>query len=324
MRALFLLLTIASGSLYGQKVINLYDGTPPNAKIVNAPPHAVVERSSRQFVTDVTVPTLTLFLPAKEKSTGTAVLICPGGGYSVVAELHEGEAIAKKLNDIGVAAMVLRYRLPNPKFVDNKEFVPLQDAQRALIIIRENAKEWGIDPTRVGILGSSAGGHLASTIGTHFKKTYAQNPKRINVRPDFMILNYPVISFADSITHYGSRFNLAGPVLTEQEAQRFTVNGRMDQKKIPIDVEKIKEYSNELQVSPETPPTFITHAYNDDVVPIENAILFAASLQQHGVDVRTFFYTKGGHGYGLDNPTSDRDWFDDCTKWMGARGLLKR
>ncbi len=285
---------------YAQQVIPLY----PTGQIPNAKATEVAEiidtfpagDKTIRFVVNISIPELTAYLPTKEKANGMAVIICPGGGYSGVAIDHEGHDMAKKMSENGIAGFVLKYRMPQSAIVDNKEFVPLQDAQRALQIVRENAREWGIDPRKVGIAGSSAGGHLASTAGTHYHKTLIGNPKNTSLRPDFMILNYPVISFADSLTHYGSRSNLLGDM--------------------PISEEKKREYSNELHVTPDTPPAFVTHAVDDEVVKVQNAILFIAALQKNKVPVETFFYAKGGHGYGMDNPTTDVDWIDNCINWL--------
>lgn len=313
---------LGAQSIIAQQTIPLYEpGKIPNAKAT-----AVQEKTNTfesggrtiRFVMDISTPELTIYLPSKAKNTGMAVVICPGGGYSGVAIDHEGHDIAKKLTEHGIAGFVLKYRMPKSDIVDNKEFVPLQDAQRALQLVRENAQKWGINPKKVGIAGSSAGGHLASTAGTHYQKAHIENPKKTNLRPDFMILNYPVISFADSLTHYGSRFNLVGEMSPEELEKIMSDWQHSEQKlaKAPIRPEKIKEYSNELHVTANTPPTFITHAVDDDVVKVQNAILFAAALQQHKVPVETFFYAKGGHGYGMDNPTASIDWMDSCLKWL--------
>lgn len=322
-----LLCFLFSKTGFSQQVIPLYEGDAPNSKKIEGIKDVVVEASFGKLMTVVAKPTLTLYLPAKEKATGAAVVICPGGGYGIIAAWHEGDSIAKKLSEAGVAGIVLRYRLPNPAYVNNKEIVPLQDAQQALIVVRENAKKWGINPQRVGILGSSAGGHLASTIGTHFQNKYALNPKGTNVRPDFLILNYPVISFADSLTHYGSRFNLAGPQLPAGELERISsdwMNSENEFRKITIAPDKIEEYSNELHVTKNAPPVFITHANDDNVVPVQNSILFIAALQKAGVEVKPFFYANGGHGYGLNNPTSDVQWFDACINWLRAERWLNK
>jgi acetyl esterase/lipase len=189
---------------------------------------------------------------------------------------------------------VLKYRIPNEQTMINKEIGPVQDAQRAVQLVRENAAQWGIKKDRIGIMGFSAGGHLASTAGTHFQNTYIDNPKGTSLRPDFMILVYPVISFTDSIGHTGSRDNLLG-------------------KNPPP--EKIKAYSNEQQVTPQTPPAFLVHA-KDDGVKVENSLVFADALKKAGVPVALYLYEKGGHGYGMYNKTSPVRWMDRVQQWM--------
>jgi acetyl esterase/lipase len=171
----------------------------------------------------------------------------------------------------------------------------LQDVQRAIQIVRSRAAEWGINPHRIGILGFSAGAHLAASAGTHFNQSYISNPQHVSLRPDFMILVYPVISFSDSIGHKGSRDQLLG--------------------KNPSP-EKIKEYSNELQVTDHTPPAFLVHAKDDDAVPYANSVVFADALKEHHVPVKVFYYEKGGHGFGLINKTSSIRWMDVCLEWM--------
>lgn len=320
MKKIFLVLTLLLSiktANFAQKVMPLYDGLAPNSKPTNLGDTAASWGTMR-FIFRVITPELTMYLPEKSKNTGMAVIVCPGGGYSGVAIDHEGHDIAKKLQANGIAGFVLKYRLPNIEFVDNKEFVPLQDAQRAIQLVRENALKWGINPKKIGIQGNSAGGHLASTAGTHFLKEQIVNPKKTSLRPDFMILNYPVISFADSLTHYGSRFNLIGemPLEDYKKLTNDWQNAEKNLKSLPVSAEKVKEYSNEWQVNANTPPTFITHANNDDVVHVQNSILFIAALQKNKVLVESFFYAKGGHGYGMVNPTSDVQWIEPCIKWL--------
>lgn len=308
-KILFFSLFITSVS-FAQQSISLYDGVAPNSKPTNLK-DSTVSWGTITFMLRVIQPELTIYLPEKSINTGMAVVICPGGGYTGLAIEHEGHAIAKKLQANGIAGFVLKYRLPNAELVTNKEIVPLQDAQRAIQVVRENAAKWGINPHKIGIQGNSAGGHLASTAGTHYQKEQISNPKKTSLRPDFLILNYPVISFADSLTHEGSRFNLVG----ELDVNKLQ-NSENKHKALPISTEKIKECSNELQVTSNTPPTFITHAVNDDVVPIQNSLLFIAALQQNKVPVESFFYAKGGHGYGMDNPTAEKEWIENCIKWL--------
>jgi acetyl esterase/lipase len=254
------------------------------------------------IITKISRPTLTIFLPPKAKRTGAAVIICPGGGYWVTASKHEGTDVAKRFIEMGVAAFVLKYRIPNNLWMINREIGPLQDAQRAIQIVREGAKQWGIDKQRIGIMGFSAGGHLASTAGTHFKKQYIANPKYTSLRPDFMVLVYSVISLTDSIGNAGSGEQLLG--------------------KNPS-LEKVLEYSNELQVTADTPPAFLVHA-KDDGVKVANSYVFAEALKKAGVPVAMHIYEKGGHGYGMYNKTSKVLWMDLVEQWMREMRFIER
>jgi acetyl esterase/lipase len=313
----FFVFMLATTFSSGQKTYSLYEGMPPNSK-PSSLKDSTVFYGKMEFVIRVITPELTAYLPEKAKATGFAVIICPGGGYSGLAIQHEGHEIARRMQANGIAGFVLKYRLPNAEFVSNKAIVPLQDAQRAIQLVRENAAQWAIDPKKIGILGNSAGGHLAATASTHFGKETIVNPKKTSLRPDFMVLNYPVISFADSITHYGSRFNLIGQLPNHELQLIFSdwQNSEKRLKQLPVSDEKIFEYSNEQQVRANTPPAFVTHAIDDDVVLVQNSLLFIAALQQHQVPVASFFYAKGGHGYGLNNPTSKINWADSCITWI--------
>jgi acetyl esterase/lipase len=297
-----ILLSTIMAKAKAQQILLLYEDSIPNSRPVKN------EESSKMdgkilVINKVTRPTLTVFLPSKEQANGTAVVICPGGGYGIIAAGHEGADVAKRLNQAGIAAFVLKYRIPNDEAMINKEYGPIEDAQRAIQLVREHAKQWDLNPGRIGIMGFSAGGHLASTAGTHFNKTYIENQRGTSLRPDFMILLYPVISFSDSIGHRGSRDNLLG--------------------KNPSP-EKTREYSNELQVTPQTPPCFLVHAGNDDGVKVQNSLYFYDALQRNGVPAELHVYPKGGHGFGLNNPTTKDQWMDRLKNWLDANGWLKR
>ena len=285
-----------------QTEMPLYADSIPNSITVPDTQKGVVGADGKLRISNVTRPTLTIYPAPKEKATGTAVIICPGGGYSMLAASHEGSDVAGRFNEMGVTAFVLKYRLPNDTTMPNKEIGPLQDAQRAIQLVREKAAEWGVDPNHIGLMGFSAGGHLASTAGTHFKHHYIEARKRENLRPDFLILGYPVISFSDSIGHKGSRTKLLGEHPTE---------------------EKIKEYSNELQVTKKTPPTFLVHAKDDKTVPVQNSQHFYEALQEHHVQTELYLYEKGGHGFGMNNKTSDVKWMDLLEQWMRSNGWVK-
>jgi acetyl esterase/lipase len=285
-----------------QTTINLYTEKVPNSIPSTEEEKTDIDQKGILRISKVTVPALTVYLPPKEKANGTAVIICPGGGYGILAAGHEGVDVAKRFNEMGVTAFVLKYRLPSDKIMVNKEIGPIQDAQRAIEIVRTRAKEWSINKNRIGIVGFSAGGHLASTAGTHFQNNYLNPGKKANLRPDFMILGYPVISFSDSIGHRGSRNNLLG----ENPSP-----------------EKIIEYSNELQVTKKTPPTFLVHAMDDKGVPVQNSVHFYEALQKNKVASEIYLYEKGGHGFGMNNPTSDVKWMDLAETWMKKQGLIK-
>ncbi len=291
--ALFLVISMP---LQAQTVVPLYPGAIPNSKPSDEK-ETVDSEGSILRIGHVTHPTLTLYKPKIKGAERTAVIICPGGGYGIVAIDHEGYQVAKRLADSGFVAVVLKYRLPDDAIMIDKSIGPLQDAQRAIQYVRENAALYGVDPQKIGIMGFSAGGHLASTAGTHFNHAYIPNPKHTSLRPDFMILGYPVISFTDSIGHIGSRDNLLG-------------------KNPPQD--SIIKYSNELQVTDKTPPTFIMHARDDKTVPVANSLDFAAALEARHVPVELYLYDFGGHGFGMHNQAMPGDWMAPAIGWLRA------
>ena len=302
---IFLLLLFLNVSMKAQKLIPLYDGAVPNAKPCDVNQKEIIDttwsKTGILIVSGITTPTITVFEAPKEKRNGSAVLIIPGGGYGIVAAGHEGNDFAKAFNEQGITAFVLRYRLPNDACMENKSYVPLMDAQQALYFIRKNAKQYGIDENKVGVLGFSAGGHLASTVGTHFNDAVRKELASSNLRPDFLILGYPVISFKDSITHIGSRDNL--------------INKNPDQK-------LVQYFSNEEQVTAKTPPTFLVHASDDGAVKVANSIKFYEALIKNNVPAEMHIYEKGGHGFGMNNPTTQDKWFERCLNWMRANKWL--
>ncbi len=248
-------------------------------------------------------PTLTIHLPDRDKAAGSAVVICPGGGYAVLAVGHEGRDIARWLNGMGVAGFILEYRHRQRGYGHP---APLQDAQRAIRTIRARAAQWKIDPQKIGIMGFSAGGHLASTAGTHFDKgnPEAEDPvERVSCRPDFMILCYPVIAFGEPYTHRGSQRNLIG--------------------KDP-DPKLVRSLSNEKQVTAETPPAFLFHTDEDTGVPPENSIFFYLALRRAKVPAELHVYRRGRHGLGLAAKTpGTSSWPRRCEEWMRGQGLLR-
>ncbi|MEO8719980.1 MAG: alpha/beta hydrolase [Ginsengibacter sp.] len=251
------------------------------------------------IVNNVSVPTLTVFLPSRQLSNGTAVIICPGGGYHTLLIKREGSKVAKAFNKAGITAFVLKYRLPSDRTMVDKSIGSIQDAQQAIKLVRERALEWNINPDRIGIMGFSAGGHLAAMAGTHFDYNFIKNNKATSLRPDFMLLIYPVISFTDSIGHIGSRENLLGTSPTESQ---------------------IKYFSNELQVTQKTPPAFLTHATGDIVVSSKNSLYFYQALHKTGVPAELHLYEKGEHGF-LTAPPFE-EWFGRCIYWMKANGWI--
>jgi acetyl esterase/lipase len=244
----------------------------------------------------VTDPTLTVFLPSAENATGTAVLICPGGGYGVLAFDHEGYAIARWLNDHGIAGIILKYRLPSDEIMKDKSVGPLQDAQEAIRIIRRNAREWKIDPWKIGVIGFSAGGHLASTLSTHFAEKIYEVKDTVSARPDFSLLIYPVISFDSTFTHAGSRRNLIGASPS---------------------ADAVRHFSNELMITSKTPPAFLVHSADDKAVPVKNSIVYFEGLVRNNIPAELHVFQKGGHGYGLAiNIGTQSAWPELCLRWL--------
>lgn len=269
------------------KTLDVWPGKPPGETTETAPEKVTVNKRKDgeiKIVTNVTQPTITVYRPAKDKDTGTAVLICPGGGYNVLAMDLEGEEVAAWLNTIGVTGIVLKYRVPRPK--DPTHDLPLMDAQRAMSLVRSHAKEWGIDPDRIGILGFSAGGHLAAATSTNFDKRRYEpidDIDKVSMRPDFAILIYPA--------YLATKDKLAP----------------------------------EIRVQKNTPPTFFAHAGDDGVSP-ENSVAMYLALKRAGVPAELHIYANGGHGFGLRATTASAapSWPARCEEWLRIRGLLKK
>jgi len=283
----------------------LWPGPPPNHKSSDLVEKTVAdERIIR--ISQVQTPTIDVHLPARANANGQAVVICPGGGYGILAYDWEGTDIANRLNADGIAAIVLKYRLPEDASNVIPHLTPLLDAQRALRLTRHHAADWNIDPAQVGIMGFSAGGHLASTAGTHFDAGNPAAPdpvERLSSRPDFLILMYPVVSFDPAVGHSGSRRNLLG----EQDSP-----------------ELVAYYSNELHVTAETPPTFLVHSIDDKSVPIRNSLRFYEALLDHGVSAEMHLYPHGGHGFGLAlNKGHLSGWSDRLVEWLGSLSPAK-
>ena len=262
--------------------IRLWDGPAP-LSITNAPPERIEltgDIPPNRRVYNVSVPTLTIYSPPRDKNSGIAVVICPGGGYAFLSWDKEGLNVAEWLRARGVTGAVLKYRLPYPERVTSGHLVPLLDAQRAVRLLRERADEFGINTNRIGILGFSAGGHLAAYVATRFTEPVTntvENVARVSCRPDFCALAYPVISMITAV-HGGSRTNLLGSDQTDQLRAAF---------------------SCEKLVTAQTPSVFILHARDDKGVPVENTLMFADACRKAGVPVEMHLYDEGGHGFGL-------------------------
>lgn len=277
---------LGSTLIMAQEEIKLYPNGPKESNELTRP-ESNANRDDG-WISDISEARMYAYIVPKEKASGAAVVICPGGGYAGIAATKEGSEYAQWLNEQGVSAFVLYYRMPN-----GHHRIPLTDAQTAIEIVRKNARKWNIDPHKIGISGFSAGGHLASTAGTHFTKKN---------RPDFMILLYPVITMKVA-THGGSKNNLLGDNQTK---------------------EMLDLYSNELQVNANTPPAFIVHAKDDNVVPIVNSEMFYKSLQANGVSAELHVYEHGGHGFGLRKTGADSEaWPEQLKLWLKANDLTK-
>ena len=251
-------------------------------------------------VRNVSVAEIYVYLPKMGINTGAAVVICPGGGYMMEAMDHEGYDMASWLASQGVAGIVLKYRLPY-----GHDQIPLEDTQRAIRIVRDKASEWGINPSKIGIAGSSAGGHLASTAGTNFDsgKPDATDPvEKFSCRPNFMLLLYPVITLKEEFTHLGSRVNLIGQ----------GNNWKM-----------VEKYSNELNVTSQTPPTFMVLADDDNAVPPRNSVEFYLALKKFNIPAEMHIFREGGHGFGMNKKNLPVDqWPNLFMLWMKAMKII--
>ena len=279
----------------------LYPGTIPNSKPSNVKETSITLPNGGVRISNVVQPTLTVFRAPQDKANGTAVIVCPGGGYVRLAIDKEGAGVAKRLNDMGVTAFMLKYRLPNEQSQLDKTTAPLLDVQQALRLVRQQAAQFGINPARIGVMGFSAGGHLAAMAGTRFANPAGDPKGNTSVRPDFLVLVYPVISFTDSLMHAGSRTSLLSATPTP---------------------EQIRLYSNEQQVSAQTPPTFLVHAADDKTVKVQNSLRFYEACLRHGVPAEMHLYPKGGHGFGTNNKMVKDDWLGRLQNWLDTNGWL--
>ncbi|MGN0002469.1 MAG: alpha/beta hydrolase [Sphingobacterium composti] len=277
---LTLLMTLIVGALSAQEQISMYDVLP------NTKDTAKLDKNTPELY----------FYSPEVVSKNKVFLILPGGGYHHLAMDHEGHAMAKRLSDLGYYAFVLKYRLPTSKQQLEKKIAPIQDAQRALYLVREKVKDLKLKNPKVGVMGSSAGGHLASTLSTHYDMDYHnKNISAKILRPDFSVLIYPVISMEDGVTHNGSKNNLIGPDVSEEDLIRF---------------------SNEKNINKKTPPAYLIHAKDDKVVPIENSLRYQRELIKYNIPNYLFTYELGGHGFGMNNKQEPREWFESMLEWL--------
>lgn len=299
--ALYILFSLSETVLSQKAVYKLWPKGVPDAIVNDNYKERVVKAWGRDSWAGVSDPEIQVCPAPAEISNGTAVIICPGGGYGRIAYTIEGDSIASWFNENGVTGIILKYRLPSDSIMKDKTIGPLQDAQEAVRMVRRNAIKWGIKPDKIGIMGSSAGGHLASTLCTHYsEKTYPLTDS-VSARPDFAILCYPVISMIKPLTHTGSRNALLG---------------------FNPDTTDVVKFSNELQVTPATPPTFLFHSSNDGAVPVENSIYYFLALQKNKVKSEMRIYQYGGHGYSLAKQgTTEKQWPADCLAWMKLNGF---
>lgn len=300
MKCIALVVTLIFGTLVltaQDKVLKVWPNGAPNHNGMDKPE----EKYDGVRVRNVSEAEMYVYLPEKEKNTGAAVVICPGGGYMIEAMDHEGYDMAKWLKSRGVAGIVLKYRLPY-----GHHEIPSGDARQALRIVRKNAEAWGIDPTKIGIAGSSAGGHLASTVGTRFddgNKESEDSFERMSSRPDFMLLLYPVITFSEEFGHMGSRKNLIG-------------EGN--------DWKMVEEYSNELHVTPQTPPTFLVLADDDKGVVPRNSVEFYLALKENNVPAEMHIFAEGNHGFGMNKKNLPVDqWPELFYNWLKAVKMIE-
>ena len=303
MKIKYLFFSLIFSILYMSKsaaqYLPLYKNIPNYIDAIN---EEVITNDGILRIGKVSIPGYQYFRAANDTIKRPCVIICPGGGYGILAASHEGTDVATFFNTIGVNAIVLKYRIPSKAHQVNKSIAPLQDAQQAMYMARTNANEWGIDANKIGIMGFSAGGHLASTAATHYEDVKVTNPINTSYRPDFQILIYPVISFA-SYGHKGSRDNLIGPVISEDQVHYF---------------------SNEEHINKNSPPAFLVHAKDDGAVLVANSINYYKQLQENQVASELYLFEKGGHGFGMKNNTSEVFWPQLMEQWLIKNNIINK
>lgn len=303
--ALFLMWMMGGAQAVELSRLPLWPGGVPGEKTG----HGVTEKvtwgdDGFPRIGQVVEPQLYIARPHPDKDTGAAVVVFPGGGYSIVAVANEGYPSRQWLTENGITAVMVKYRLPNDAIMADKTVGPLQDAQEAIRTVRRKAGEWGLDPKRIGVLGYSAGGHLAASLSTMYADAVYPVTDGVSARPDFSILIYPVVHFGMETTHKGSQTNLLGPNPTEELLARF---------------------SPERRVTADTPPAFLVHSGDDRGVPLENSVAYFLALRKAGVPGELHLYETGGHGYGLGREAqTNANWPAACIAWLKARGFLDR
>lgn len=295
LRSIFIVfvLILSWQTVRAQEFIPLWD----KDKMPNSRGIRLEDKIENERIHQVGTPGMYAFFPSSQENKGAAVIICPGGGYSHLAYIISGTQLAKWFNSMGVSAFVLNYRLPTSPDLKERQLAPLQDAQRALRIVRSRAKEWSIKPDKIGVMGTSSGGHLAATLGTSTEDVSASGDAldKITFNPNFMILVSPVISMG-IYAHAGSRKNLLG----ENPSKDL-----------------IEKYSAELQVKSATPPTFIVHAFDDKVVSVRNSLMFYEALLDKNISASIHIFPQGGHAIALrNNPGSTEQWTNLCEMWL--------
>lgn len=293
----FLIAMIGNNIIFSQDItLPLWEKGIPNYIDKNVKDS--IDMNEIMMIRKVDKPSISVFLPSLKNRSKEAVIICPGGGYNILAYDWEGTDIAKWLNSNGITAIVLKYRLPHTKNNIEGRLSPFLDLQRAVRLVRFHADEWGIDTNKIGVMGFSAGGHLASTLGTHFNENFftSDSIDKLNCKPNFLVLMYPVITFQEPLLHSGSRHFLIGD---------------------NIDTTLINYYTNHLHVTKKTPPTFLVHCADDKSVPVENSLIFYQKLRDNDVKAEMHIYPEGGHGFSLAIGNEYLgSWKDRCIDWI--------
>ncbi|MBL0358176.1 MAG: alpha/beta hydrolase [Chitinophagaceae bacterium] len=290
--AVFFLVAV-NGTAQTVQEITLYPAEIPGSIKTEMKEKIILLKGTRR-VYNVTQPTLTKYESAKPN--GMSIIICPGGSYMRLSVDNEGGQVAKALNEKGITAFVLKYRLPNDTSMENKSLAPLQDVQQAIRVVRKNASAWNLHSDKIGVMGFSAGGHLASMAAVHFKFRADEKEKdTTSIHPDFVMLIYPVINFSGKLLHKESRDNLLGTEPTRQQ---------------------ISFFSTDLRVTPACPPVFLVHAEDDASVPVENSLRFYEACVKNKVPAAMHLYPRGGHGFGLENSTTKDKWMDRLFNWL--------